>query len=189
MFLAGASPSRDFVAIDFETADHGADSACAVGMVRVAEGRIVSRLHNLIKPPRRIFFFTYIHGITWEHVADKPTFAELWPEIGRFMKGTGFLAAHNAGFDRGVLNACCAATGITPPRLPFLCTVQLARTTWGIRPTKLPNVCERLGIKLNHHEALSDAQACAEIVLAARKVRRPARSEELLRQSDVRGFL
>jgi len=30
---------RPFVAIDFETADHGADSACAVGLARVEGGR------------------------------------------------------------------------------------------------------------------------------------------------------
>lgn len=158
-----------FVAIDFETADQGADSACAVGLVKVEGGKIVDRLHHLIKPPRRYFLFTYIHGIEWAHVAGKPSFAQLWPEIDRFMEGSQFLAAHNAGFDRRVLNACCAAAGIVPPNRKFLCTVQLARKAWAIRPTKLPDVCGHLGIELNHHEALSDAQACAQIVMAALK--------------------
>jgi len=46
--------------------------------------------------------------------------------------------------------------------------VQLARSCWNIRPTKLPNVCRRLGISLHHHRADSDAEACAHIVIAAR---------------------
>jgi DNA polymerase-3 subunit epsilon len=32
----------------------------------------------------------------------------------------------------------------------------------------LPNVCSYLGIPLDHHNAASDAEACARIVLAAR---------------------
>jgi DNA polymerase III subunit epsilon len=48
-----------------------------------------------------------------------------------------------------------------------LCTVQLARKTWQLHPTKLPNVCDYLNIPLEHHQALSDAEACARIVIAA----------------------
>lgn len=159
--------SSDFVAIDFETADYGADSACAVGLVKVEKGVITRREHHLIRPPRREFVFTYIHGIAWKHVSTKPTFKELWPSLTAVFEGARFLAAHNAPFDRGVLNACCAAAGAEAPALPFLCTVRLARKTWNLRPTKLPNVCAHLGIELKHHEALSDAVACAKIVLAA----------------------
>ena len=159
----------DFVAIDFETADYGADSACAVGLVKVVNGEIVRQEHHFIRPPRRDFRFTYIHGIEWRHVADKPTFQKLWPMLGDIFSGARFLAAHNAPFDRGVLGACCAAAGLTPPPQPFLCTVRLARKTWSLKPARLPNVCDYLGIELNHHEALSDAAACARIVLAAAK--------------------
>ena len=41
----------------------------------------VDRVSSLIRPPRRDFVFTYIHGITWLDVQHKPSFAELWPEI------------------------------------------------------------------------------------------------------------
>ena len=73
-----------FVAIDFETADHGPDSACAVGLVRVSGTTIVKRKYYLIRPTRSSFFFTPVHGITWEHVQRKPTFEALWPRIPRF---------------------------------------------------------------------------------------------------------
>jgi DNA polymerase III subunit epsilon len=158
-----------FVAIDFETADYGPDSACALALVRVEGSRIVRRSYFLIRPPRRTFFFSYLHGITWEMVAGEPSFGELWPEMQPLLADVEFLAAHNAPFDRGVLHTCCAAQGIESPRLPFLCTVKLARQTWKLFPTKLPNVCEFLGIPLDHHNAASDAEACARIVIAARK--------------------
>ena len=157
----------DFVAIDFETADQHRDSACAVGLVKVEGGRITKKAHYLIRPPRPYVMFTYIHGITWQDVAEKPVFKELWPAIAAFLSGATFLAAHNAPFDRGVLSACCAAAGVPAPAQPFVCTVRLARKTWNLRPAKLPNVCAHLGIELKHHEALSDAAACAKIVLAA----------------------
>lgn len=158
-----------FVAIDFETADPGPDSACAVGLVRVEGGRIARRESRLIRPPRPTFAFTWVHGIAWEDVAGQPPFGEVWPELEPVLEGADFLAAHNARFDRAVLEACCRAAGRAAPRLPFECTMMLARRVWGIRPTKLSDVCRALGIRLNHHEALSDAEACARIVIAAAK--------------------
>ncbi len=162
-----------FVALDFETADYSPDSACALGLVRVENHRIVRRTYRLIKPPRRRFVFTYLHGITWEDVAGQPTFAELWPSLTPILEGVDFLAAHNASFDRSVLEKCCEAAGLDPPSIPFRCTVQLARRTWNIRPTKLNNVCDYLGITLKHHHAASDAEACALIVMAAHQNSHP----------------
>lgn len=156
-----------FVAIDFETADQGRDSACAVALVRVEGGRIVHEVARLVRPPRRTFAFTYIHGITWRMVANEPAFGEVWQEIAPLLQGAKFIAAHNASFDRSVLRACCMAAGHEVPALPFRCTVQLARRAWGLRPTRLPDVCAFLGIPLEHHDAASDARACAKIVIAA----------------------
>lgn len=166
--------NEPFVAIDFETADNGADSACAVGLVRVEGSQVVRREVVLIRPPRRQILFTHIHGITWRMVADAPVFADAWPRLAPLLDGAAFLAAHNAPFDRRVLAACCAAAGLTVPVHRFVCTVQLARRTWALRPNDLPTVCRRLGIGLIHHDAGSDAEACARIVLAAREVVREA---------------
>jgi DNA polymerase III, epsilon subunit and related 3''-5'' exonucleases len=156
-----------FAAIDFETADNGADSACSVAVVEVRDGRIERTFNRLIRPPRPRMMFTHIHGITWNHVRDQPDFLGLWPDLAGFIEGVDFLAAHNAPFDRRVLEGCCAAYGLAAPAIPFLCTVQAARDVWNLRPTKLPDVCRHLCLPLNHHDALSDATACANIVLAA----------------------
>lgn len=164
-----ASPvDAPFVAIDFETADYHPDSACAVGLVRVEGMQIVRRESVLIRPPRTHFRFTDIHGITWEMVAGESPFAVVWPRLVPMLEGAEFLAAHNASFDRRVLGACCAAAGLGVPELSFVCSMGLARRTWGERWNSLAAVCRRLGIALKHHDAGSDAEACARIVIAAR---------------------
>ena len=160
----GPSVPDCFVALDFETANPDPASACAVGLVRVEHGQIVRKAVHLIRPPRPWFVFTHIHGISWRRVVGKPTFSDLWPELEPLLRGARFLAAHNASFDRSVLLACCRIAGVPPPQTPFLCTVHLARRLWQIRPTNLPSVCQALSIPLQHHEAGSDAEACARIV-------------------------
>jgi DNA polymerase-3 subunit epsilon len=156
-----------FAAIDFETADYGRDSACAVAIVRVEGQAIVDRAHYYIRPPRRHFVFSYLHGIAWSDVVDAPTFRQLWPALQERFDGIEFLAAHNASFDRSVLRTCCEQARLSAPAHSFQCTVRLARRVWNIYPTTLPDVCRHLRIPLRHHDAGSDAEACARIVIAA----------------------
>ncbi len=87
-----------------------------------------------------------------------------------FLADTDYFVAHNAMFDKGVLETCCTKAGLRPPQLPFRCTVKLALQVWRLPSNKLNLVCQHLQIPLNHHNALSDAEACAKIVLEAGKV-------------------
>jgi DNA polymerase-3 subunit epsilon len=167
-----ANHAPTFTAIDFETATREPDSACAIGLVRVENGVIVRRESRLIRPPphAREFEFTWLHAIAWEHVASAPAFEEIWPLIRDLCEGVDYVAAHNASFDEGVLRASCAGARLPTP-LPrgvgFECTVGVARRVWGIYPTRLDVVAARLGVPLRHHDAASDAEACAQIVLRA----------------------
>lgn len=156
-----------FLAIDFETANYARNSACAVGLVRVENKEIVSRVTRLIKPPSSWFIFTDIHGLTWDDVKNEPTFGELWTDLKPYFEGVDFLVAHNSSFDKGVLKACCSTYGIEYPEIPFKCTVQISRRLWNIKPARLNNVCDYFGIPLNHHEAGSDTEACAKIMIKA----------------------
>jgi DNA polymerase III subunit epsilon len=155
------------LALDFETASRSPDSACAIGLALIEDGRVVAQDAFLIRPPEPEFLFTYIHGLCWADVAAEPLFDAAWIRLQPWLEGVDWLAAHNASFDRGVLAACCRTYRLASVDTPFLCTVKVARQVWGIYPTKLPLVCQALGIPLKHHDAASDAAACAQILVRA----------------------
>jgi DNA polymerase-3 subunit epsilon len=71
--------SLDFTAIEFETANQQPGAVCAVGLVRVRDGRVVDKSGGLVRPPEGLGEFadfnTSIHGITAEMVASAPTAA------------------------------------------------------------------------------------------------------------------
>ncbi len=167
-----------FLAIDFETANYSPASACAVGLVTVDNCEIVRKKEYFIRPPHNKFVFTSIHGITWQDVRTKRTFGQLWKELASHFEGIDFVVAHNASFDRRVLRECCSTYGIAVPDVEFHCTVKLARNVLGIRPANLWNVCRELGIKLNHHEAGSDSEACARIMIHVLQYQEDAYSSE-----------
>ena len=156
-----------FVALDFETANSDRSTVCALGLVRVESGRIVERVGTLVRPMTRRFSNRRFHGIGARDVEDAPTLSEIWPALAPLFRGAAFIAAHAAQFERSVLRACREAHDIELPPIELLCTVMLARRAWGVRPTRLPDVAKHLGLDLEHHDALSDARACAGIVIAA----------------------
>lgn len=73
---------RDFVAIDFETANPKRVSACALGFAIVRDGQITESAGVLIKPiGGHAPFQTRIHGLTEADTADQSTFGQLFPSI------------------------------------------------------------------------------------------------------------
>lgn len=88
-------------------------------------------------------------------------FAELWPEVRPFF-------AHNADFDTGVLTATLDYYGLSLPELHVIDSLAVARSAWPkLTNHKLSTVAAHLNVPLNHHDAASDARACAEIILRA----------------------
>jgi DNA polymerase III subunit epsilon len=154
-----------FIAIDFETANYETASACSMGIAVVENLSITGQYYTLIKPPMKYFTFTYIHGITWHDVKDKMTFCELWPDIQKYFGDIDFVVAHNVSFDRAVLKGCCSHYNINIPDVTYRCTYQLSRRRLKLRTNALDKVSAYFGIELNHHNALSDATACAKIMI------------------------
>lgn len=161
-----------WTAIDFETANNDRGSACAVGLVRVSGGRVVERYSTLIRPPRAVDFFsarnTAVHGITAADVAGAPGWERVHRDIVDFCGG-GPLVAHNAAFDVGVLARACAHSGMAHPEWDYVCTLALSRRIWGqLADHRLPTVCAHIGHTLSdHHRADADAEAAAQVLLAA----------------------
>jgi len=163
--------SLDFTAIDFETANASSASACAVGLARVRNGRVVATTGWLIRPPAghdRFFELNIgIHGIRPADVRDaKPWEAQL-DDLAAFA-GADVLVAHNAGFDMAVLRRACEATGQPCPPYRYACSLQVARRTYELASYRLPLAAAAAGFgSFRHHEATSDAVACAHIMIDA----------------------
>jgi len=161
----------DFTAIDFETANNSAASACSIGLVKVRDGRVVDQAYWLIRPPLGHDAFlewnVRIHGIMQADVADAPLWSEQLPALIAFAE-TDVLVAHNAGFDMGVIAAACAASFVPTPDLDYLCSLQVARRTYHLDSYRLPVAALAAGFEdFEHHNAAADAQACAAIIVHA----------------------
>jgi len=161
----------DFTAIDFETANSSAASACSVGLVKVRSGRVVDSAYWLIKPPLGHDDFlewnVRIHGIMAVDVVDALLWSEQLPELVSFAEND-HLVAHNAGFDMGVITAACAASYLDSPTFDYLCSLQVARKTYHLESYRLPVAAMAAGYEdFQHHNALADAEACAAIIVHA----------------------
>lgn len=161
--------SPEFVAVDFETANRrGGVSACQIALVKVRNGVVVDRYATLLKPPPDwdSFEFTYLHGISQRDVRRSPSWTDVVDPVKSFVAGLP-VYAHNAQFDSRVWRELDGffTTVSLPER--FYCTYRLAeRVIPGLPNYKLPTVTSHCspGFQLQHHQADSDAEACALIV-------------------------
>jgi DNA polymerase-3 subunit epsilon len=160
---------NSFVAIDFETAI--AHHICSVGIVTVEEGEIVEEFHTLIRPPNNEYNWrnVQVHGISERHTANSPNFQQIYPEIHNRLFGK-MIVAHNESFDRNVLTKSLFENNLNFDDLNIAsrweCTMKIYKAK-GYKPARLSSCCEMHGIELQHHDALSDARACAKLFLLA----------------------
>ena len=155
-----------FVAIDFETANNGADSACSIGLVKMdGEGAVIDSFYSLVRPKVLMFdpLCTAIHKLDSLDIAKAPTFYELWPAISEFI-GFAPLVAHNAPFDMRVLKGTLESWGLEAPTNEYYCTLSLSRKLWkGKMSYKLTSLCAEFGWEYDAHNALEDAEMCGRI--------------------------
>lgn len=161
----------DFTAIDFETANGSPASPCAVGLVRVRDGKITDTLAFLIQPPVPNDWFhsgnIKVHGIRPSDVDGAPTAQEAIRMMLAFI-GVDTLIAHNASFDMGVLRATAAHIDQPLPQLHYACSLAISRKTYNLESYRLNAVAYAVGHEeFDHHDALADSDACARIILHA----------------------
>ena len=159
----------DFAAIDFETANEYPSSVCSVGVVVVRNGRITGTFHSLIHPEPEYhqWYCTKVHGLTAEDTCEAPSFPAIWKRIAPVIEGLP-LVAHNARFDEDCLKAVFRVYRMDYPDYVFMDTLAASRRFFGNRlPNhRLDTVAAACGVELKrHHEALSDALACAGIAM------------------------
>ncbi len=159
---------RDFAAIDFETANEQLSSVCSVGIVVVRNGVITDRFYSLIQPEPNYYSYhnSNVHGLTYEDTVNEAVFSRVWAQIEFLIEGLP-LVAHNKSFDESCLKAAFKAYQMDYPDYRFYCTLAESRRQLKQLPNhQLHTVAADCGyILTNHHNALADAEACAEIAL------------------------
>jgi DNA polymerase-3 subunit epsilon len=149
-----------FTAIDFETATGYRNSICQVGLVRVENGIITQEVNILVQPPDNYYWnrFTDIHGISAKTTLNAPAFDQVWNQIAPYIENQNVVAHNGFGFDFPVLDKTLLHYHLTIPNYTKFCTYKIYRSN-------LANLCQGFNIPLYHHDALSDARACAELYL------------------------
>lgn len=177
---------RDFIAIDFETANQQPSSVCSVGIVMVRGGRVADTFYSLIQPEPNYYHYwcQRVHGITQDETNAAPIFPIVWQQLEQRIHNVFFsdqtrhnlhyqiatlpFVAHNARFDEGCLKAAFKVYQMDYPDYRFYDTLAASRRQFGhsLPNHQLHTVAAACGYDLqNHHHALADAEACAAIAL------------------------
>lgn len=159
----------DFITIDFETANENMDSPCSVGLCAVSGRDIVKTDYFLIKPHYDYFNSKNIeiHGITPSDVAGAAAFPDVWPVILDYIRGAEYVLAHGAYFDMDVMCETLFSYNLDYPDFIYIDTMNLTSPARRCG-NSLADCASFFGVEhKTAHNALSDAIACANIVLAA----------------------
>ncbi|HFC9177197.1 exonuclease domain-containing protein [Streptococcus pyogenes] len=157
--------SYSYVALDVETANSFRGSICSIGLVKFQDGEVIDSFYSLINPEEEFDEFNiFIHGIMPDDVIGSPTFPEIRQKIVDFI-GTDIVVAHFAQFDMGALKDAYQKYHLEFDNIEYICSYRLAKAALpGQLNYKLKRLAKNLNLELDHHNALSDAQACGFIL-------------------------
>ncbi len=160
-------PNQIYAVVDIETTGRrgGSNRITEVGIVRLQGENIIDRWETLVNPCRRIpQRISELTGITDTMVESAPTFGDVAPVI-REKCCDAIFVAHNVQFDYGFMVDEFRRLG-ERFHAPTFCTVRGMRRWYpGLRSYSLKNLCDHLDILLeNHHRALNDASAAAQLL-------------------------
>ncbi|HSQ33855.1 MAG TPA: PolC-type DNA polymerase III, partial [Peptostreptococcaceae bacterium] len=158
--------SQTFIVFDIETTgfSNKNDRITEIGAVKIENFKVVDRFSELINPEIDIpYKIQELTGITNDLVKDKPNIEEVLPKFMEFV-GDYTLVAHNSDFDTGFIREKCSQIGIEYKN-EAIDTLSLARILLPkLKRYRLNNIAKELGIPLlNHHRAVDDAEATAQM--------------------------
>jgi len=162
----GFEPSRCYAVVDVETTGGTSshDRITEIAIVKLQQGQVISRYSQLVNPQRSIPpYITRLTGISADMVRTMPSFHAIAEQVAEQLRGCVFVA-HNVRFDFNFVRAEFARCGMDF-QAPTLCTVVQSRRYFpGLPSYGLAVLAEQLAIPLTqHHRALADAEATAEI--------------------------
>jgi DNA polymerase III subunit epsilon len=156
--------TTSFAVLDTETTGvyQHVDRIIEVALLKITkDGEVLDSFETLVNPGRDLGP-THLHGITAAEILHAPTFADVADSLLSALSGS-VIVAHNARFDVAFLRSEYARLGIDLPKMPFLCTLELA-SRLGIAKRKLWDCCRAVGVSsISQHSAAGDARATAEL--------------------------
>ena len=166
--LANLGKSASYVVFDIETTglSPALEEITEIGAIRIENGVQTDSFSQLINPGKPIpGNITDLTGITDQMVKDMPSIDQVLPKFLEFCQGAT-VVAHNAAFDTGFIREKANRLGL-PFHYKIADTLRLSRELFpNEKKHSLNVVAERLGVSLeNHHRAVDDATATAEIFL------------------------
>ena len=159
-----------FNAIDVETANADQASICQIGIVQVRDGKLEDEWCTLVDPEDWFDSWNvFIHGIDENAVQGAPTLPDLHTELIRWL-GDAVIVSHTT-FDKVALERALIKYHLPPLESVWLDSAKVARRAWsdkfGTRGYGLKKLAEHFEIEFEHHNALEDAKAAAQILLKA----------------------
>jgi len=159
----------DFVVIDVETANPDMSSICQVGLAAYRDGQLAAEWASLVDPEDWFSpINVQIHGIDERAVQGAPVLPEVCSDFLSFIDDA-VLVSHTP-FDRVSIHQAFSRYELELPPIVWLDSARVARRTWSECARSgygLANVCSLIGYEFGHHDALEDAKAAGEIMLAA----------------------
>ncbi len=131
-----------------------------MGLVRYEEGELVASVNRLVRPPKNQYHYKNIeiHGIKPEDTEEAATFDVVWHDDMKLHIIDQEVVAHNSQFDVNCLRNTLAYYDEIQPDFEERCTRKIYRKGLAFLSAKYK-------IALNHHDALSDANACAQLYI------------------------
>lgn len=159
----------EFVAIDVETANADMASICQIGLAKFKDGILIDEWSSLVDPEDFFDFINIdIHGISGDDVAGAPKFPEVFQNLENFLSGS--ISVSHTHFDRVSVGRAINKYSLNPIETTWLDSARVARRAWeecSWRGYGLANVCRIIGYEFKHHDALEDAKASGQILIAA----------------------
>ena len=161
-----------FVAIDCETANPSYASICQIGLAEYCGATIEREWKSYINPEEYFHpWNVHVHGIDFPVVENSPRLPELHEHLLEWLNDR-VLVCHTS-FDQIAVLQAFKKYDLSLPNSVWLDSARVARRTWAecaYSGYGLYSVCERTGYKFAHHDALEDAKAAAQVLLAASSV-------------------
>jgi len=159
----------EFDALDLETTGRNpsTDSIIEVGWVHFCGDKSERVYSSLVYYGGELDpFITNLTGITSEMVHTAPQAESVIPEVLSRVDGHPVVVYNTNGFDQKFLESTAASLGLELPHIQWVNAYSWVKEAFpGLQNYKLETVADVLGIKEQHHRALSDASMAGEVFL------------------------